>query len=30
MNGLRSKVHLTLFLVTLYFGYIREPRGSRT
>ena len=30
MSGLRSIVHLALFLVTLYFGYVREPGGSRT
>jgi len=25
MNGRRSIVHLALFLVTLYFGYVRKP-----
>jgi fucose permease len=30
LSGVRSIVHFVLFLITLYFGFIREPKGSAT
>jgi hypothetical protein len=27
ISGLRSIVHFILFLVCLYFGFVRKPRG---
>lgn len=28
ISGVRSVAHFVLFLVTLYFGFIRKPRAS--
>ena len=27
LSGVRSLVHLTLFAITLYFGYIKKPKA---
>jgi hypothetical protein len=28
LSGVRSTIHFILFLVTLYFGFIRKPKDS--